>query len=448
MNSSVELDTIAAIATPPGVGGIAIVRISGSEALAVISKLIPRQKLAPNKLVITSFHELNKTKKIDQVVVSFFKSPDSFTGEDTVEINCHGSIYITNKILEECLKAGARLALPGEFTKRAFLAGKIDLTQVEAIAEMIAAKTDLSAQLALKHLEGTVSKQIKTIRQKFLELLAEIEASVDFPEEIAEPQRRKMALLFKQANIEINDLIQEAKQGQLIKNGITVVLAGRTNVGKSSLFNYLVRENKAIVTDIHGTTRDALEAEISLQGIKVNLVDTAGIRKSQNKIELIGIEKSKEHVETAEIVLYLLDAADGFTKADEKILSRVTNKNIIFALNKIDLRPEYKYPKAIGISSKTGQGISKLETAILKFMDLKNIDINKKTYISSLRQKQKLLKVKESLETLRRDTLNVKTLDLLAIEVKNIVVSLGEITGDEVSEEAIEHIFANFCVGK
>jgi tRNA modification GTPase len=441
-------DTIAAIATPLGVGGIAVIRISGEQAFPLIKRLTRLKNIKQNSAQVTTLYSFEKKQKLDQVVVTAFKNPHSYTGEDVIEVSCHGSLYLTKKILEETLLAGARLAKPGEFTKRAFLAGKIDLTQVEAVNEMIGAKSDLSAQLALKHLEGNVSQQIKKTRQCFLEVLALLEASIDFPEEIEPPSYKKITSLVNAASKTISALLKNSRQGLLIRQGITIALAGKANVGKSSLFNYLCQENKAIVTHIPGTTRDALEAEISLQGVKATLIDTAGLRKTKDIIETLGIAKTKEYLSAADLILYLIDAESGLSKEDKKILSGGTNKNIILVLNKIDLNPTISVPKAINISTKTGKGIAALENKILELMDLKNLDLSKHTYISSFRQQEKLIKVNESLDELKTQIEQIKNIDLLTIDVKNIIVQLGEITGEDVSEETIEYMFANFCVGK
>lgn len=441
-------DTIAAIATPLGVGGIGIIRISGEQAFPLIKKLTRLKNIKKNSAQATTLYGFEKKQKLDQVIITAFKNPHSYTGEDVVEINCHGSLYLTKKILEETLLAGARLAKPGEFTKRAFLAGKIDLTQVEAVNEMIGAKSDLAAQLALKHLEGSVSQEIKTLRQNFLELLALLEASIDFPEEISAPSHKKIKNIITAGEKTIQTLLKNSRQGLLVRQGLTIALAGKANVGKSSLFNYLCQENKAIVTHIPGTTRDALEAEISLRGVKATLIDTAGLRKTKDLIETLGIAKTKEYLSAADLILYLIDAESGLSKEDKQILHGGTNKNIILVLNKIDLNPTLSVPKAIKISTKTGKGIAALENKILELMDLKNLDLSKNTYISSFRQQEKLITVNKLLDELKKQLEQIKNIDLLTIDVKNIIVQLGEITGEEVSEETIEQIFANFCVGK
>ncbi|MDC0977709.1 tRNA uridine-5-carboxymethylaminomethyl(34) synthesis GTPase MnmE [bacterium] len=441
-------NTIAAIATPPGVGGIAIIRISGPTSVQIAKKLTSVKRFNKNSLTTTSLYSFAEHKKIDKVVLSFFKAPHSFTGEDTIEINCHGSLFITNKILTECLAAGARLATPGEFTKRAFLSGKLDLTQVEAISEMIAAKSDCSAQLALKHLEGNVSREITLLQNSLRQFLAEVEASIDFPEEIDEPSFKKIQqqlTLFKKT---IETLLANSHKGLLLKNGINVVLAGSTNVGKSTLLNYFAGEQKAIITDIHGTTRDAIETEVSIKGIAVNLIDTAGIRSSQDKIEKIGIAISKEHIKKADLILYLIDATKGLTKKDNLLLRENKEKNIILVINKIDLNNNLSLKNSVKISVKTGQGIKALENKILSTMDLKNIDFNKHVYISSQRTQAKLattLKlINDSLVTLK----NNQPLDLITIDFQKIIAILGDITGFKASEETISHIFENFCVGK
>lgn len=442
-------DTIAAIATPPGTGGVGIIRISGHNAFKIIQILTNRTApWPPYSLTPATIYDTVKKEPLDQVIIGSYHAPHSYTGENTIEINCHGSYFLTNKLLTECLQAGARLAKPGEFTRRAFLNGKLDLTQVEAVAEMIGAKSDLSAQLALKHLKGSISRQIAAIRQTFMQLYAEIEASVDFPEEMQEPQKEKIKHLLKTNQQEIALLLRNSAQGLMIKEGLKIVLVGQTNAGKSSIFNALLKEEKAIVTEIHGTTRDAIEAEVDLHGIRATLIDTAGIRESQDKIETLGIQKSQEFLKTADLVLYIVDASKGLTAEDQAISEQVKEKPLIFVLNKIDLAPDVKLKDAVNVSAQQEKGLDKLKTVILKLMDLYQLDISKQTYISSLRQQEILIRVNNAIAEALNLLDEQVPLDILTIDLKKIIVELGEITGDEVSEETIDYIFKNFCVGK
>lgn len=442
-------DTIAAIATPPGTGGVAIVRISGPSALIVARTLTTKKTFPPNMIVPLAIYSVSGTE-LDRGMLVYFKKPHSYTGEDVVEINCHGSYFLAQQILEECLKAGARLAGPGEFTKRAFLAGKIDLTQVEAVAEMIAAKSPIAAQLALKHLDGDVSRAIRTIREALVKTLAAIEACLDYPEEIEEPSRAQLTKDVQKYRKTIDRLLVDAHAGLTIREGIRVALIGKTNVGKSSLFNRLAKASKAIVTDVHGTTRDYLEAAITVKDVAVTIVDTAGIRDSQDRVEALGIERSKAHVQLADLVLFIVDATTGLTAEDKKIIAELPAAKTIWVINKADEKKSVSgVPKtALYVSAKTGQGIPLLEKTILKQMDIAAVDINKHVYVSSLRQKEQLLRLQEIFLHALASIKNAGYIDLLAVEIKAAINVLGEITGDEVTEEIISHIFSHFCVGK
>lgn len=439
-------DTIAAIATPPGTGGIAVLRISGPQALALAKKLTNKKSFKPNSIVPAILYNCQGLE-MDRGVVSFFKKPHSYTGEDVLELNCHGSYFLAQQLLEECLKAGARLAAPGEFTKRAFLSGKIDLTQVEAVAEMISAKSMTATQLALRHLEGDVSRAIRGIREELVKTLAELEACLDYPEEIDEPPRAKLTKQIQRYQKDIEQLLADAHTGLTLREGIRLALVGKTNVGKSSLFNRLAKASKAIVTDVHGTTRDYLEAAITIKDVAVTLVDTAGIRDSEDTVEKLGIERSKEFLQAADLVLFVCDATTGLTSDDQKIIAALPPEKTIWLANKSDAGKNIP-EKALAISAQTGEGLALLERTILKKMDLSKLDMNTHVYISSLRQKEQLLRIQDIFSRALASIKNAGYIDLLAVEIKEAIVALGEITGDQVSDEIITHIFSNFCVGK
>ena len=441
-------DTIAALATPAGTGGVAIVRVSGPLALNIAQKLTDCSKLTANTITPCNFYNAQRTEKLDYGLLSIFKAPRSFTGEDSIEFNCHGSYFLAQKILEQVLICGARLADPGEFTKRAFLAGKIDLTQAESLADMLNAASDWQLQLALKHLDGDVAKKIKQLRQNILIVLAELEAALDHPEEIPDPQLQKIRDLLSAAQKEIENLLRLSRQGLLIKSGVSIVLAGRTNAGKSSLFNALLKYERAIVTEIPGTTRDALEAEINLGGLRVTLIDTAGLRITSDKLERLGIERGRDRLKSADIILYLLDAAEGLTDADQKNLAELSDKKILLVLNKTDLPHTSAPAGALKISAQTGQGLDELTTILLKTLNLQNIDLNKNIYISSLRQQDKLHQAERVIAKALAGLKTLDYLDALSVYLKELVVILGEITGEETTDELLEQIFANFCVGK
>ncbi|MDR2428858.1 MAG: tRNA uridine-5-carboxymethylaminomethyl(34) synthesis GTPase MnmE [Candidatus Margulisbacteria bacterium] len=441
-------NTIAAIATPPGTGGVAIVRISGPDAFTVAAKISSVKNFDKNTIKPGVLFELNTKNVIDKVLLSVFKAPNSYTGEDVVEINCHGSYYLTQKLLTEVLKAGARLAEAGEFTKRAFLAGKLDLTQVEAVADTISAGSEMSLSLALRHLDGDVRQKIRQIRAEFLQILSEIEAALDYPEEIPDPPLKKIRLLLQNTQKTFAQLLADSDKGLLIKSGAVIVLAGKPNTGKSSLFNALLKHNKAIVTETPGTTRDALEAEAQIGGLRVTLVDTAGLRETQDAVEKLGVERSRAHLQTADLTLAVFDAASAVTSEDQELLAELQDRPHLRVANKIDLPAKIEFPDSVSVSAKTGQNLDLLAAKILEKLDLRRVDFSKNIYISSLRQKDQLIRAEKILIKALDALESAAYLDALAPYLKEIVTVLGELTGDAVSGEIIEQIFANFCVGK
>ncbi len=446
-------DTIVAPATPPGKSAVALVRISGPKAFSVVHALT-RKKPASIRSHRVQFSPLfnAQKKKIDEALVWAMKGPKTYTGEDTVEISTHGNIIIVHQVIEAAIKAGARLAHKGEFTKRAFLAGKLDLTQAEAISQVIEAQASSTLSAALLHLEGVLSKDIRTIRDQLLQLLARIEAAIDFPDEIEELSPKGVLRPVASALGHIERLLDTSRQGQLLKDGVKVVIAGAPNVGKSSLLNHLTGEQSAIVTDVPGTTRDALEEVITIKGVPVRLVDTAGLRHSEDIVERIGIERTLAHVETADVVLFLVDATRPVSEEETKKIEdlRARGLVVLVAGNKADLVPGRNGPDIadVLVSAKTGVGMSVLGTELLRIAGWKERTTGTSPLLMELRHKERLLAAHSSLKRVQNALHDRTPPDLISIDVKDAVIALGEITGETVSEEVIDHIFENFCVGK
>lgn len=458
-----EFDTICAIATPIGEGGIAIIRISGDKALEIASKIF----VAKNKQDIKNMKsytmrygniiECSTGEMLDDVILSYMKNPKSYTGEDVIEINCHGGVIATNKVLEEIVKAGARLAEPGEFTKRAFLNGKLDLSQAEAIMDLIKAKTDLSMKSALMQSKGALSKEINELRKYLLNVLALIEYAVDFTEDDEDVVDDNLINQVKdgisKTISKINVLLKNADEGKIIRDGLNVVIVGKPNVGKSSLLNALLRQKRAIVTDIPGTTRDIIEEYINLDGIPIRITDTAGIRDTEDTVERIGVEKSKEKIEEADLIILMLDTSRDIDEEDKQIIEAVKDKKYVSLLNKVDL--ERKLPieiiegleNRIEISAKTGVGIDELKEMIKKLFFDGKID-SESLIVSNTRHKQALYRALENCETALARVNNNEFLDLISIYITASMRSLGEITGDELEEDLLNKIFSEFCVGK
>ena len=400
-------------------------RISGPDAFAVAAKISNVKNFDKNTIKPCVLFELNTKTIIDKGLLSAFEAPHSYTGEDVVEINCHGSYYLTQKLLNEVLKAGAHLAEAGEFTKRAFLAGKLDLTQVEAVADTISAGCELSLSLALRHLDGDVQQKIRQIRGEFLQILSELEAALDYPEEIPDPPLEKIRLLLQNTQKTFTQLLADSAKGLLIKSGAVIVLAGKPNTGKSSLFNALLKYNKAIVTETPGTTRDALEAEAQIGGLRVTLVDTAGLRETQDAVEKLGVELSRAHLQTADLTLAILDAASGITAEDQEFLTELQDRPHLRVANKNDLSKKANIPDALPVSAKTGQNLDLLAAKILENLDLRRVDFSQNIYISSLRQKDQLIRAEKILGKALAALEAAAYLDVLAPYLKEIITALG-----------------------
>jgi tRNA modification GTPase len=457
-----EFDTIAAVATSLGEGGIAIIRVSGKDALRITGSIF-RGKNNRTLDDIISYtmrygHVIDKENNevIDEVIISFMKGPKSFTAEDTVEINCHGGVVATNRVLEEVIKAGARLAEPGEFTKRAFLNGRIDLSQAEAVIDIIRAKTELSMKSALAQSEGRISREIKALRNKLLGIIAHIEATVDYPEEDLE--ETTSALTGSQLNSilkEIERLLSSANEGKILREGLDTVIVGKPNVGKSSLLNALLMETRAIVTDIPGTTRDVIEEFISIDGVPVKIIDTAGIRETEDVVEKIGVERSKEKINEADLIILMLDVSGALDTEDLDIINYIKDRKYVVLLNKSDLPNKVNIEDlkdlnsqfVIEVSAKTGEGLERLKSAI-KQLFFKGEVASKDTMITNARHKQALIRAREGCIAAIEALKNTSAIDLASIDARNAWFSLGEITGETLEEDIIDKIFSEFCVGK
>jgi tRNA modification GTPase len=457
-----EFDTIAAIATSIGEGGIAIIRVSGEKALDIVTSIFTGKNGRSLKDISTYTmrygHILDKEQNqiIDEVIVSYMKGPRSFTAEDTIEINCHGGVTSTNRVLEEVIKAGARLAEPGEFTKRAFLNGRIDLSQAEAVIDIIRAKTELSRKSALAQSEGLISREIKGLRNRLLEAIAHIEATVDFPEEdLEEITGERVSSSLKNMLIDIEELIDTANGGRILREGLNVVIAGKPNVGKSSLLNALVMEKRAIVTEIPGTTRDVIEEYINIDGIPVKIIDTAGIRETEDIVEKIGVEKSKEKVEEADLIILLLDLSRELDNEDIEIIDYIKDKKHIILLNKSDLEPVLDLEKIntdnkdsiIPISAATGEGIRELKE-LIKEMFFKGEVSASEVIITNSRHKEALIRAREKCDAAYETLKSGLSIDLASIDIRSAWSYMGEITGETMEEDIIDKIFSEFCIGK
>lgn len=449
-------DTIVAISTTMGEGAISIIRLSGRDALIIANKIFHNKDLttvASHTIHYGHIFDHITDQKVDEVLVSVMKAPRTFTAENVVEINCHGGILVTNKILELALLAGARLAEPGEFTKRAFLNGRIDLAQAESIMDIIHAKSENSLMLALNGLDGKVSKLIKELREDILNVLATIEVNIDYPEyddvedmthEILHP--RSTAIMNKMIK-----LLATAKTGKILRDGIKTVIVGRPNVGKSSLLNQLMREEKAIVTNIPGTTRDTVEGFINMGGITLNLIDTAGIRETEDIVEAIGVKKSTALIDEAELVLLVLNSSESLTEDDEKLLRLTESKNRIIILNKSDLKPAIemdKIPDYVKTSMIYEQGIETLEAKIKELFKIGEIAPKDMTYLSNARHiaklKQSIASMQDAIEAMDTGML----IDMVEIDIKHAWYTLGEILGEEIGDSLIDELFTKFCLGK
>ncbi len=455
-------DTIAAVATAMAPSGIGIVRISGPEAVAVADRLY-RGKKKEKRLENMKSHTIHygwiveQEQVLDEVLVMLMRGPHSYTGEDTVEIDCHGGVLAVKHVLEAAVHAGARLAEPGEFTKRAFLNGRIDLSQAEAVMDVISAKSEYALQSSVSQLQGSVSRAVKEIREKLLYEIAFIESALDDPEHVSldgYPERLKEIVRKEKGRIE--KLLKSADDGKLLQEGIKTVILGKPNAGKSSLLNLLVGEEKAIVTEIAGTTRDVLEEQITLGGISLRMLDTAGIRSTADKVEQIGVERAKEHAKDADLILYVVDASVPLDENDAQIMELLRGRKTILLLNKSDLQTvisaeeltERVNAPVLNISAREETGLEELETMIKEMFFQGEISFNDEVYITNLRQKQALKDALESLKLVENSIEAGMPEDFFSIDLMNAYERLGSMIGESVGEDLVNEIFSKFCTGK
>ena len=456
-------DTIAAIATPLGEGGIGIVRLSGPEAVKIAERIFRAQN---KNWISAGSHRLfyghiidREGLVIDEVLLSYMRAPHTYTREDVVEINCHGGIVPLRRVLELVLGYGARLAGPGEFSKRAFLNGRLDLAQAESVIDIIRARTDAGLKLAMSQLRGELSGKITSLQKKLLGLLAQIEAVVDFPEEGLEESAGDEILVKSQALLsEVEQLIRGADTGKIYREGISTVIIGRPNVGKSSLLNAMLREERAIVTEIPGTTRDIIEEIINIRGIPLKIIDTAGLHETEDVVEKIGVERTRDNIKRADLVLLVLDAARGLTNEDKAIIESIGEKKSIILLNKVDVK-EIKIEKSkverfspgsplLWISAEQGTGLIELEETIVNMVLGGQAASSEAVLVSSVRHKQALEKASAHLSEAVNGILGKLPLDMVSIDLRSAWEALGDITGSTSTEELLDRIFADFCIGK
>ena len=447
-------DTIAAISTTMGVGAISIIRVSGNDSINIVNKIFKGKDLTKvESHTINYGYIVENDKIIDEVLVSVMLSPKTFTKEDVVEINTHGGIAITNKVLELLLINGCRLALPGEFTKRAFLNGRIDLIEAEGVMDLINSKTEKERKLAINQVNGEVSSLIKNLRQKVIEILANIEVNIDYPEyeDIEEMTNNMILSNIDSIENEIKEILNHSEDSKIIKEGIKTIIIGSPNVGKSSILNRLLNEEKAIVTDVAGTTRDIVEGNIQIDGIVLNIIDTAGIRETNDLVESIGVKKSLDLIEDADLILYVLNNNEVFTPDEKQILTKIKDKNTIIIVNKTDLENKLnlkELPEYIEMSIKNNTGINELRNKIKEMFNLEQVEPNDFTYLSSARSISLLKKSLESLDDVKLAIKNNMPIDMVEIDLKQMWSTLGEIIGETYSDELIDQLFSQFCLGK
>lgn len=453
------MGTIAAISTATGKGGIGIIRMSGDNCFEILEKIFqPKNKDEIKGYSIKYGNIINSETNeiIDEVLVSYFIKPRSYTTENMCEINSHGGIIVEKAILEQCLKNGATLAEPGEFTKRAFINGRIDLSQAEAVIDIINSKTEVERKASVNQLEGRLSRKIGEIQAELLDAMADIEASIDYPEyDIEETTNDKLKKILSSVESKLKLLRDSYKNGKIMKEGIKTIIVGKPNVGKSSLLNLMLNEERAIVSDIEGTTRDTIEEFINIDGIPLKIIDTAGIRKTNDEIEKIGVKKSIKVINDADLIIALFDDSRAFEDEDREILELIKNKQAIILLNKVDLGKNniddnkvFGEKKVIKFSTLTEKGLDELYKTISEMFSLNEIEVNDGELITNMRQKQHIDNAIIALNEAYRTLDEGMPIDISAISIKEILEELGEITGQNVSEDIINEIFSKFCLGK
>ncbi len=452
-------DTIAAIATAivPQQGSIGIVRLSGNQAIAIaqiIFKASGKQKWESHRILYGYIRHPQTDAIIDEILVLPMRSPRSYTKEDVVEFHCHGGIIPVQQVLQLCLEQGARLAQPGEFTLRAFLNGRLDLTQAESISELVGAQSPQASQIALAGMQGKLATPIRQLRSTCLDILAEVEARIDFEDDLPPLEQNLIQTQLISVLQKINQILATADRGELLRTGLKVAIVGRPNVGKSSLLNAWSRSDRAIVTDLPGTTRDVVESQLIVGGIPVQVLDTAGIRETLDRVEKIGVERSRQAAQKADLILLTIDALSGWTNEDNEIYQQVNHRPLILIINKTDLATpkNIKYPTEIRQIVQTiaaqNQGIDQLENAILEIINLKNITAANLDFAINQRQAAVLTQAKLSLEQVQETIKNQLPLDFWTIDLRIAIQALGEITGEDVTESVLERIFSRFCIGK
>lgn len=447
-------DTIVAISTTTGVGAISIIRLSGEEALKIASKVFTKNLTKEKSHTIHYGHVIDNGEKIDEVLITVMKSPKTFTREDVVEINCHGGIATTNKVLEVILKNGARLAEPGEFTKRAFLNGRIDLLEAEATMDLISSKSETARKISINTLTGETSNLIKDLRNELIQIISNIEVNIDYPEyeDIEQLTSTKILPSINKFKKKLQEIIKKSEDSKVIKEGITVGIVGRPNVGKSSLLNALIEEKKAIVTDIPGTTRDIVEGTIIIDGIILNIIDTAGIRESKDLVEQIGVEKSLEIINSADLVIFILNNNEEITEEEKRLLKKVKDKKHIIVINKIDLEKKLDRKKIedkyIEISVKENIGITEIKKEIKKLFNMGKLKTNDLTYLSSARSIALLHKALSSIDEALQEIEKNSPIDIIEFSLKVAWDYLGEVIGETYTDELLDELFSRFCLGK
>ena len=454
------METIAAISTATGNGGIGIIRMSGKECFNILEKIFKPIKRSENinGYTIKYGHIMDGDNIVDEVLVSYFKAPKSYTTENMCEINSHGGYIVERRILELCLKNGAELAEPGEFTKRAFLNGRIDLVQAESIIDLINSKSEREAKASISQLEGNLSKNINLVKSELLDLMADVEASIDYPEyDIEEVTNKKILQTLETVETKLKKLNDTFKNGKVLREGIKTAIIGKPNAGKSSLLNTILNEERAIVSETKGTTRDTIEEFVTIEGITLKLIDTAGIRETNDEIEKIGVEKSKKLINEAELVIAIFDGTKSLSEDDYEILDLIRNKNAIILLNKMDISDseldkdnliKNMGKDVIKISAKNGDNIDVLYKTIANMYQLNDIELDEGEIVTNIRHKNQIDESLRSIEKTKETVYNNMPVDIIEIYLKQILSDLGKITGDDISEDIINEIFSKFCLGK